>query len=206
MDARLFFDLAVERGFVEPVLLLGERATCAAVRAQIAEMAAISEPGDLFLLTFSGHGGRTRLRSREVGTWQLYDGTLNDEQLTAGLAQFRQGVRVLVVSDNCGGGIPGGPQSPGGWEASQVIPQGMPQGIFKASVLVLAACGEGKYADGPGLPGHFAAAIKRALNVRGTYEAFHQALCHEMPSYQKPDYYRLGAPSPAFEAQQPFTI
>jgi hypothetical protein len=114
MDARLFFDLAVERGFVEPVLLLGESATCSAVRAKIVEMAAVSEPGDLFLLTFSGHGGRTRLRSGEVGTWQLYDGTLNDEQLQADLAQFRQGVRVLVVSDNCGGGIPGSPQSPGG--------------------------------------------------------------------------------------------
>ncbi len=73
-------------------------------------------------------------------------------------------------------------------------------------MLVLAACEEGKYADGPGLPGHFAAAIKRALNFSGTYHAFHQALCHEMPAYQKPDYYRLGAPNPAFEAQQPFTI
>lgn len=212
MDARLFFDLAIERGFVEPVLLLGERATCAAVRAKIIEMAAASEPGDLFLLTFSGHGGRTCLPSGEVGTWQLYDGTLNDEQLKADLARFRQGVRVLVVSDNCGGGMPTrSPQSPGGSEAlrsSDAVALSRPaiEGFLKASVLVLAACEEGKYADGTGLPGHFAAAVKRALNVSGTYDAFHQALCHEMPSYQKPDYYRLGAPNAAFEAQQPFTI
>jgi hypothetical protein len=77
---------------------------------------------------------------------------------------------------------------------------------LKASVLVLAACEQGKYADGPGLPGHFAEAIKRTLNVSQTYNALHEALCHEMPSYQKPDYYRLGTPDPAFESQQPFTI
>jgi len=193
------------------VLLLGAYATRDAVRAQLTEMASLCEPGDLFLLTFSGHGGRTRLPSGEVGTWQLYDGTLNDEQLTADLAQFRQGVRVLIVSDNCGGGMPGGPQSPGGLEATASrgaasLSRPAIEGLLKASVLVLAACEQGKYADGPGLPGHFAAAIKRALNVSGNYDAFHQALCHEMPSYQKPDYYRLGTPNADFEGQQPFTI
>jgi hypothetical protein len=193
MDARLFFDLAIARGFVEPALLTGEAATCAAVRAKLLEMAAASEPGDLFLLTFSGHGGRTRLHSGEVGTWQLYDGTLNDEQLTADLSRFRKGVRVLVVSDNCGGGRP--PSRPA------------IEGFLKASVLVLAACEQGKYADGEGLPGHFAAAMSRALNgFSGTYEAFHHALCNEMPSYQKPDYYRLGTPNRAFESQRPFTV
>ena len=199
MDARLFFDLAVARGFVEPVLLTGEAATRAVVRATLREMAALSEPGDLFLLTFSGHGGRTRLRSpgdelQEVGTWQLYDGTLNDEQLKADLASFREGVRVLVVSDNCGGGILSRPAI---------------EGFLKASVLVLAACEEGKYADGAGLPGHFAGAVSRVLNgsgFSGAYGAFHHALCNEMPSYQRPDYYGLGIPDATFEAQPPFTI
>lgn len=245
MDARSFFDLAAERGFVERTLLLDERATCAAVRAKIAEIAAVSEPGDLVLLTFSGHGGRTRLQSGEVGTWQLYDGTLNDEQLKADFAGFRAGVRVLVVSDNCGGGLPArslsSPEGPEGSIAARPaiarpasardrlglaraaglagagadreardgeLPPSRPalEGFLRSSVLVLAACQPGRYADGPGLPGHFTAAFKRALNVNGSYRAFHQALCEEMPSYQKPDYYRLGVPSPAFESQRPFTI
>jgi len=231
MDARLFFDLALERGFVEPALLIGEAATCAAVRAALLEMAALSEPGDLFLLTFSGHGGRKRLPSREVGTWQLYDGSLNDEQLTSDLAQFREGVRVLVVSDNCGGGLPGSPQSPGGSEGTQSAqsPRGLEnvarhspparrlsapsrpaiEGFLKASVLVLAACQQNKYADGAGLPGHFASAMNRVLKssgFNGAYAAFHQALCNEMPSYQRPDCYRLGKPNAAFEAQHPFAI
>ncbi len=240
MDARSFFDLAAERGFAERTLLLDERATCAAVRAKIVEIAAASEPGDLFLLTFSGHGGRTRLRSGEVGTWQLYDGTFNDEQLKADLAGFRAGVRVLVVSDNCGGGLPArslqSPHNSDNSEGSEgfiaarrttapgplglacamadreardgELPPSRPaiEGFLKSSVLVLAACQQGRYADGPGLPGHFAAAVTRALNVTGSYSAFHQALCEEMPSYQKPDYYQLGVPNPAFESEQPFTI
>jgi hypothetical protein len=51
--------------------------------------------------------------------------------------------------------------------------------------------------------------VNRVLNgsgFTGTYDAFHHALCSEMPPYQKPDYYRLGPHDPAFEAQQPFTI
>ena len=196
-DARMFAALAAERGFAESVLLLDEAATRAAVRAKLLQMAALSEPGDLFLLTFCGHGGRTRTRVRgdelqDVGTWQLYDGTLNDAQLKADLACFQQGVRVLVVSDSCGGGMPA-----------------LQPSDLKASVLVFAACQEGAYADGAGLPGHFADAMRRTLNgsdFGGSYGAFHEALCHMMPPYQKPDYYRLGTPDAAFEAQQPFTI
>jgi hypothetical protein len=193
----MFAALALERGFAEPILLLDEEATRATVRAKLLQMAALSQPGDLFLLTFCGHGGRMRTRVRghepqDVGTWQLYDGTLNDAQVKADLACFRQGVRVLVVADNCGGGMP----APG-------------YSDLKASVLVLAACEEGKYADGAGLPGHFAAALKRTLSgggFDGTYGAFHDALCNAMPPYQRPDFYRLGMPNAAFEAQRPFTI
>jgi metacaspase-1 len=200
MDARRFLDLAVERGFVTPVLLIDEAATCAAVRAKLAEMAAACEKGDLFLLTFSGHGGDT-------GTWQLRDGKLSDEQLRCDLAAFRRGVRVLVVSDSCGGGVPGSPRSPGGSDQAPPLSHPSVDGFLKASVLVFAACQRGRYADGEGLPGHFAAAMIRVLNgFSGNYYAFYRALYDEMPAYQKPDYYCLGIPNPVFEAQQPFTI
>lgn len=194
-DARLFAALACARGFVEPAVLLGEEATRTAVHARLAEHAVLCKPGDLFLLTFSGHGGRTRLRGqggelRDVGTWQLYDGTLNDEQLNADLSRFRQGVRIVVVADCCGGGIP------------TLRPIDL-----SASVLVLAACEDGRYADGAGLPGHFADTVRRTLNgFDDTYSAFYKALCHAMPPYQQPDFYRLGPPDAAFEAQRPFTI
>ena len=200
-DARTFATIAQQRGFVPPALLLGERATRAAVRSKLDEMAAVSEPGDLFLLTFSGHGGRTKLPVRSgapepVGLWQLYDGSLHDEQLKSDLGRFRPGVRVLVLSDNCSGGIPS-------LRASQLTES------LSASVLVLAACQNDQYADGTGLPGHFAHVFSCTLNggtFDGAYPQFHQALCGRMPAYQKPDYYRVGVPDATFEAQRPFTI
>jgi hypothetical protein len=178
-DARTFATIAQQRGFVPPALLLGERATRAAVRSKLDEMAAVSEPGDLFLLTFSGHGGRTKLPVRSgapepVGLWQLYDGSLHDEQLKSDLGRFRPGVRVLVLSDNCSGGIPS-------LRASQLTES------LSASVLVLAACQNDQYADGTGLPGHFAHVFSCTLNggtFDGAYPQFHQALCGRMPDYQ----------------------
>jgi len=200
-DARTFASIAVQRGFISLSLLLDEHATRAAVRAKIDEVAAASEPGDLALLTFSGHGGHTKLPVRNrapeaVGLWQLYDGSLNDEQLKADLGRFRQGVRVLVVSDNCSGGIPS-------LRSSQLSES------LSASVLVMAACQRDKYADGTGLPGHFAHVLNRTWNggeFSGAYSQFHEALCRSMPEYQKPDFYRVGVPDAAFESQRPFVI
>jgi len=200
-DALTFAGIARQNGFDPPVLLLAEEATRAAVRARIDELAAVSEPGDIVLITFSGHGGRTRLRDRPVprdpvGLWQLYDGSLNDEQLKSDLGRFRAGVRLLVVSDNCSGGIPS-------LRASYLTES------LCASVLVITSCREDQYADGAGLPGHFAAVLERTWSsggFTGAYSQFHEALCRAMPDYQKPDYYRVGPPNAAFEAQRPFTI
>jgi hypothetical protein len=200
-DARTFAAIARRRRFAAPELLLGARATREAVRAKIREMALASEPGDLFLLTFSGHGGRTtvaggRGEQEAVGTWQLYDGSLNEEQLVADLSRFAVGVRVLVVSDNCGGGIPS-------------MNAGVRAVSLRASVLVISACQSEKYADGPGFPGHFANVLERTWNggaFEGAYEQFHAALCGNVPDYQQPDYYRVGARDAAFEAQRPFSI
>jgi hypothetical protein len=200
-DARTFARIAIQRGFISLSLLLDDHAVRAAVRAKIDELAAASEPGDLALLTFSGHGGHTKLPARggapeAVGLWQLYDGSLNDEQLKSGLGRFRQGVRVLVVSDNCNGGIPS-------LRTSRLSDS------LSASVLVMAACLPSKYADGIGLPGHFADVLSRTWNggeFAGAYSQFHEELSRNMPDYQKPDFYRVGIPDAAFEAQRPFAI
>lgn len=200
-DALTFAAIARQKGFDSPIVLLAERATRAAVRARIDELAAASEPGDIVLITFSGHGGRIPVRNRtgaseRVPLWQLYDGALNDEQLKSDLGRFRAGVRALVVSDNCSGGIPS--------QRATSLTESL-----SASVLVITSCRNDQYADGAGLPGHFAAVLERTWSggaFAGAYSQFHEALSRAMPDYQKPDYYRVGPPSAAFEAQHPFTI
>ena len=62
--------------------------------------------GDLFFLTFSGHGGQVPdvtgdEADKQDETWCLYDGQLIDDELYFELSRFAAGVRILVLSDSC---------------------------------------------------------------------------------------------------------
>jgi hypothetical protein len=200
-DALALSGIAQLQGFLTPTLLLGAAATRASVRAKIREAAALCRTGDLFMLTFSGHGGRKSVvgahgREGLRGVWVLYDGSFADAEMHGALAAFRQGVRVLVVSDSCNGGVPAS------WKENPTSP-------VAASVLVLTACPSDQYADGKGLPGHFTTALVSAWQggeFRGGYRGLHEALLARMPAYQKPNYYWVGRSDVSFELQRPFTI
>jgi hypothetical protein len=62
--------------------------------------------GDLFLLTYWGHGGQVPDRNDELEsdradeTWLLYNRQLVDDELFALWAKFQLGVRMLVLSDS----------------------------------------------------------------------------------------------------------
>jgi metacaspase-1 len=187
-DARALAEVASRQGFEQPTLLLGCTATRANVRVQLGEAADACRPGDLFMLTFSGHGG-------EGGLWVLYDGSLRDAEMRAALAAFRPGVRVLVISDSCNGGVPAaGP--------------GTPLSEVAASVLVLAACRSDQFADAPGMPTHFTTALLETWHRESivTYRGFYEMIAAGMPEYQQPNYFQVGSRDLHFEAQPPFTI
>jgi metacaspase-1 len=188
-DARALLAHARRQGFESTVLLLGAAATRRRVRAHLHEAAQACREGDLFLLTFSGHGGAR-------GTWVLADGTLDDDGMREALAEFQSGVRVLVISDSCNGGVP--VEDP-----HAALPR------ISASVLVLAACRRDQYADAPGMPAHFTTVLLRAWQERGralSHRAFYESIIAGMPAHQQPTYFRLGANDPLFEGQPPFTI
>ena len=110
-DARALADVATTAGLSSsPTLLLGSAATRANVRAQLSEAAAACHAGDLFLLTFSGHGGRDtalagpRMDCAVRGFCSM--ARCDDAEMHEALAAFRPGVRVLVISDSCNGGVP----------------------------------------------------------------------------------------------------
>jgi hypothetical protein len=200
-DACALAEIASEQGFELSTLLLGSAATRSQVSHQLRVAAADCRPGDLFLLTFSGHGGRRHCvddagRGGLRGAWVLFDGSIDDADMHAALARFRVGVRVLVISDSCNGGVPGD----GHIEPLMNV---------SASVLVLSACRQDKHADAPGMPGNFTSALLRAW--RGgrriaDYRAFYDSIASGMPEYQQPSYYWVGTRDPRFEAQAPFTV
>jgi metacaspase-1 len=108
-DANDMAALAAERGMSSTVLLT-KKATRAAVLDAIRAAAKQLRGGDMFFMSFSGHGGQVPDVSGEERddkldeTWCLYDGQLIDDELYLEFASFITGVRVLVLSDSCHSG------------------------------------------------------------------------------------------------------
>lgn len=108
-DANDMQSIAASRGF-ESSVLLTEQATADAVMAAIEGVAQELVSGDLFLLTYSGHGGQVPDRNdeeeedRSDETWLAYDRQIVDDELFALWATFQLGVRILVFSDSCHSG------------------------------------------------------------------------------------------------------
>ncbi len=101
---------AIAKGMgLKSTVLLTKKGTRAATLAGLRAAAKALASGDYFFLTFSGHGGQVRDASGEEPdkkdeTWCLYDGQLIDDELYYELAQFKAGVRILVLSDSCHSG------------------------------------------------------------------------------------------------------
>jgi hypothetical protein len=108
-DALDMTGIARSRGFKAKVLLT-RKATRNAVLKALKDAAMKLRPGDIFLLSYSGHGGQLPdLNSDEETdaqdeTWCLYNGELVDDEIYQALARFAKGVRILVFSDSCHSG------------------------------------------------------------------------------------------------------
>lgn len=94
---------------MKATLLITKKATRAHVLAAIRKAAKSLAAGDLFFMSFSGHGGQVPDVSGEEPdkldeTWCLFDGQLIDDELYYELSRFKAGVRILVLSDSCHSG------------------------------------------------------------------------------------------------------
>jgi metacaspase-1 len=107
-DAEDFADIAKDKGF-QVKTLLTKTATRARVVREVTAAAKALKSGDIFLLSYSGHGGQLPdLNSDEDDsedeTWCLFDGELVDDELYKLWSKFAAGVRILVFSDSCHSG------------------------------------------------------------------------------------------------------
>jgi hypothetical protein len=107
-DANDMAALAKSKGMV-PTVLLTKKATRAALLTAMRKAAKALKAGDLFLLSYSGHGGQMPDTNGDEAdkkdeTWCLYDGQLIDDELYFELSKFAAGVRILVLSDSCHSG------------------------------------------------------------------------------------------------------
>lgn len=108
-DAELWATIAGERGY-QTQRLIDEAATREAVGKALEEIARSTRPGDIFLLTYSGHGNTATDVDGDEGegrydsTWCLHDGELTDDAFVQYWQQFPAGARVVMISDSCHSG------------------------------------------------------------------------------------------------------
>jgi metacaspase-1 len=121
-DANDMATIAKSKG-MKPTVLLTKKATRAHTLAAMRSAAKALKSGDLFFMSYSGHGGQVPDTNgdepdHQDETWCLYDGQLIDDELYFELSKFAAGVRILVLSDSCHSGsvvreLPPPPPPPG---------------------------------------------------------------------------------------------
>lgn len=222
-DAKAMHRLAVQEG-LDATLLLDEDATRAAVAEVILDASRALSSGDLFVLTFAGHGGTlpdvlggdpTKLpeggSNRWVDengdghdeAWCLSDGVLLDDRINELMAAFAPGVRVYVVSDSC---FSGTILRQLGASRAVMTDAAAPPPEVNASVILLAACDERRTTPEDADHGLFTAALLTVWNkgaFGGSHAEFFKAI-HRLREKTTED--RIGPADVAFEAGRPFTI
>jgi metacaspase-1 len=136
-DANDMAAIARSKG-MKPTVLLTKKGTRSNVLAGMRDAATALAAGDLFFLTYSGHGGQVPDVSgdeadKQDETWCLYDGQLIDDELYFELSKFKPGVRILVLSDSCHSGTvtraPPPPPPPG--QRAKLMPAAVAMRVYR---------------------------------------------------------------------------
>ncbi len=225
-DAQSMKAVAESKGFIAK-LFFDEYASCSAISKAIKSAALHLLEGDIFFVSFSGHGGQLididGDESSAAGgdgfdeTWCCSDRDFIDDELAELWAAFRPGVRILVVSDSCNSGtvtrtrigsrswaIGSSSNQPG---RSAAIPIG-------AKGLLIGACRDGATAsaDGTSDLSLFTSALVEtwqkivATHSKADYREFYSRIHRMLQGRQTPSWYRFGTIDDDFYLEPPFSI
>lgn len=170
---------------------------------------------------------------RRDETWVCFDRQLVDDELYAAFARFKSGVRIFVLSDSCHSGtvtrevpafLEAGPKRRAMPRSVGIKVEAAHQKLYrqiqkdnegaesvapKASVILVSGCMDNQYSMDGDQNGAFTGMVKQVWSngkFRGTYRRFRDQIVAQMPETQTPNYYVVGKPNSAFEAQKPFAI
>ncbi len=233
-DAEAWRELAENRGFAA-ISLINGLATSSGVVGEILSAAEQLGPGDMFLLTYSGHGGQVPDRNNDEPdgmdeTWCLFDRQLLDDEIFAALAQFPTGCRVVVVSDSCHSGTVTRAAALETSGSTRLAPayackanfdsiensivdgvKGMPVSAceLRCPVLLLSACQDNQTAGDDGGMGVFSRAAMGVWGAgwkAGDYRRFRARIAAKLPMNQSPNLFTNGPGAKHLERSVPFTI
>jgi len=108
-DAKAWQEYAEETGYQSPILLTNKGATRENVLNALNDFAKNLKAGDICLLTYAGHG--SQIETDDVDeiddydeTWLLSNGILLDDEIDEAASKFKEGVRLVIISDSCHSG------------------------------------------------------------------------------------------------------
>jgi hypothetical protein len=101
-DAISMLMIAQQQGF-QSETLIAERATADNILNSVRRNADSLQPGDIFLISFSGHGRQLTASEgqNQENAWVTYDRPVGRKELRAVFSQFKKGVRIVGISDCC---------------------------------------------------------------------------------------------------------
>jgi hypothetical protein len=211
--------LAAQAGYQSLRVLRGPEATRQALRDELEAAAEGLREGDILFISFSGHGSQERDGDGDDGGWDecwcLHDGIILDDELADWWRRFEPGVRILVVAEACFGA--GGGRDAEGWPrvakrparpvyraTLAMRPPGDAEGI-RASVLLLAACGEQQHAR-DGLFTHHLVELWSDGAFAGSYRDLLQLLRQQLLPVQNPELRMHGAEDVGFADETAFHL
>ena len=108
-DAKAMRNLAEQQGFEQAICVLTAAAKRDVIMDHLLALAKQLRAGDLFFLSYSGHGGQVKDMNMDEfdrldETWCLYDGQLLDDEIFWCLSKFQKGVRIVAMIDCCHSG------------------------------------------------------------------------------------------------------
>jgi hypothetical protein len=154
----------------------------------------------IFVLSDSCHSG-TITRNREYQAVAGSDAFAKHYPRTrSGPPRFR-GIPPEVAAANY-------EQNKRQYDSLQFASGSRTRSMMDACVLLISGCQDNQLSNDGDTNGLFTGNLLTVWddgNFSGNYRAFQQTICEQMPSTQTPNYYVVGTPNPAFEAQTPFT-
>lgn len=208
--------LAVKQGFESIVCLENEAATISAFKSEIRAIRDQVEKGDIFLLTYSGHGYQTEDLDgdEEEGDGMdenlcLFNGLFVDDKLNRLFCEFPEGVRILMVADCCHGGS----IHKYGLETLVAPPPKKKQAEPKASVILLSGTADNQEAYEGDKNGRFTDVLVEIWDegrFNGNYSAFQTAIIYRVlmkyGAQQSIVLNHSGSRNAEFGSQKPFTV
>jgi len=208
-DAIAMRSLAESLGYSHTKVLLAKEATHQTVKAAIADSATQLEAGDIFLLTYSGHGSQILDTDNEETdrldeTWVLYDKEIIDDELYELWSKFATGVRIVVISDSCHSGT-----------VTKSNSERTHKGIdlekihVTANGILISACKDSQVAWDGEVNSAFTSALLKVWdngNFKGSYRQLRNAIAKSLPRSQSPNYFLFGGRSAKFSRQKPFSL